>query len=193
MLFDLLEKNRSYRNFDSAGKISREVLEGLVRAARFCPSASNLQTLKYYLSCEEETNRQILEHLRFAGALKDKKFPYPGKEATAYVVICHDTRISASPERFWKDVGIVAQTMMLAAAELGLGGCMVGSMNQVKIQEVLSMPDNLLPQLILMLGKPAERVKIVTAEDGNVTYFREEDDTHVVPKRPLAELIINKE
>jgi len=58
---------------------------------------------------------------------------------------------------------------------------------------VLSMPDNLLPQLILMLGKPAERVKIVTAEDGNVTYFREEDDTHVVPKRPLAELIINKE
>lgn len=193
MLLDLVLKNRSFRNFDSSRRITREELEKLVSFARLCPSAANMQTLKYYLSYEEKTNAKILKNVYFAAALKDRHFPMPGMEGTAYIVICHDMKISPNPERFSKDVGIVAQTMMLAATEMGLGGCMIGSMNKDAIQAELSLPAHLIPQLILLLGKPAERVKIVDATDDNVTYYREEDDTHVVPKRTLESLIIGKE
>ena len=193
MLLDLVMKNRSYRNFDATRRITAEELEHLVSFARLCPSASNMQTLKYCLSCSERTNRLILAHIRFAGALPDRRFPTPGMEAAGYVVICHDMHISPNAERFYKDVGIVAQTMMLAAAEMGLGGCMVGSMNKAAIAEIFSLPDYIIPQLILVLGKPAENVEIVTAEGEDVTYYRREDDTHIVPKRSMDTLIIRKE
>ncbi len=193
MFMDLVRKNRSYRNFDATRKITAKELETLVSFARFCPSASNTQTLKYCLSCNDQTNRLILENIRFAGALPDRRFPTPGMEAAGYIVICHDTDISSDEKRFFKDVGIVAQTMMLAATEMGLGGCMVGSMNKEAISEIFSLPKNILPQLILVLGKPAEKVEIVCAKGDDVTYYRTEDDTHIVPKRSLDTLIIRKE
>ena len=193
MLLDLVKKNRSFRNFDSTRRITREELEGLVAFARLCPSAANSQTLKYFLSYDDETNATILKNVYFAAALKDRHFPTPGMEGTAYIVICHDMQISPNAERFAKDVGIVAQTMMLAAAEMGLGGCMIGSMNKNEIKSELSLPAHLEPQLILVLGKPAEKVKLVDATGDSVTYYREEDDTHVVPKRTLDTLIISKE
>lgn len=191
MLFDLLNKNRSYRNFDSSRQITRQELEKLVTAARISPAARNLQPLKYYLSSEPETNKIILQNIRFAADIKDRTFPTPGMEATAYIIICHDTDIFESPRRFWKDVGIVAQSMMLAATEMGLGGCMIGSLEAEIIAKELKLPDNLLPQLILVLGKPAEAAKIVQAKDGNVVYYRDEEDVQCVPKRSLEELIIN--
>ena len=42
-------------------------------------------------------------------------------------------------------------------------------------------------------GKPDETVVLTDAEDGKVDYYRDENDVHYVPKRPLAELIIGPE
>ena len=44
----------------------------------------------------------------------------------SFVVICQNKRIDENLNRYQKDVGIVAQTMLLAAVEQGLGGCGAG-------------------------------------------------------------------
>lgn len=88
-----------------------------------------------------------------------------------------------------KDVGIVAQSMLLMAAEEGLGGCMIGNFGAQDIRDGLGLPDNLQPLLVVALGKPAETIVLTdVGGDGNTAYYRDEND---VPKRSLEELLIN--
>ena len=48
-----------------------ETLRELVDLARLSPSAANLQTLKYILSCDPEKNAAIFPYLAWAGYLQD--------------------------------------------------------------------------------------------------------------------------
>ena len=45
--------------------------------------------------------------------------------------------------------------------------------------------------LLLGLGVPDEQVVLVDAKAGAVQYYRDENNVHYVPKRPLEELIID--
>lgn len=117
MLIDLVRKNRSYRGYDHSRKVTEEELLSFVEAARLCPSSVNVQPLKYFLACEEPTVSIIQSETKWAKGLPDLTLPHPGKEPTAFIIICQDTNINSNLSRFQRDVGIVAQTMLLAAVE----------------------------------------------------------------------------
>ena len=117
MLTDLVLKNRSYRGYNKNRKVTKEELMELVDIARLCPSSANIQPLCYYLAWEPDEVARIQEQTRWAGAITHMKLPHPGMEPPAFIVILQDTKINDSMTRFQKDVGIVAQTMLLAAAE----------------------------------------------------------------------------
>ncbi len=191
MLKDLLKKSRSYRGYDESRKFTREELSELVEYTRLCPSSANMQPLKYYLAWKPEDVNKIQMMTRWAGALPDRKLPYDGMCPTGFIVICQDTRISENMTTFLKDVGIVAQTMLLAAAEKGLGGCMIGSFHKEGVRESLDLAEYLEPLLVVALGAPAETIELEDApEGGSVKYYRDEHDVHHVPKRKLEELIL---
>lgn len=189
MLHELIAASRSYRSFDQSQRLSREELASLVECARLSPSARNLQVLKFRLVSTEEECAKVFPLTRWAGLLKDMQIPPAGHEPTAYIVICMDGELTDAPDAFQRDVGIVAQSMMLAAAEKGFGGCMIGSCAAGDLKQVLSLPENLTPQLVLALGKPDEAVEITDTRDGNVDYYRK-GGVHYVPKRSLEEIII---
>ena len=112
---------------------------------------------------------------------------------TGFIIICQDLNLGASIPRYQKDVGIVAQTMLLAAAERGLGGCMIGNYNADSVKKELHLAENLAPVLIVAFGKPAEKIVIKEIEEGeNIAYYRDENDVHYVPKRKLEDIIIKK-
>ena len=189
---DLVIKNRSYRGFDESVKITRQQLEELVDCARLAPAAQNIQPLKYYLSCDSDTNGIIQPLTRWAGALPDHNLPYEGHRPTAFIVICFDKTIGGEePAKFMKDVGICAQTIMLAAAYQDINGCMIGAFSAEKVAQALSLPSHLHPVLILALGKGDEDIKIVEVQNSATKYYRDANDTHYVPKRSLAEELIN--
>jgi hypothetical protein len=48
------------------------------------------------------------------------------------------------------------------------------------------------PHLVIALGYPSEKVECVGVKDGDIKYFRGEDDIHYVPKFTADELIIKK-
>lgn len=174
MLKDLVLKNRSYRGFDESVRISRETLEGFVDCARLCPSSVNKQPLKYFLAWEPEEVEKVQGLTKWARALPDMVLPHPGKRPTGFVVICQDKRIDENLNRYQKDVGIVAQTMLLAAVEQGLGGCMIGNFQAGEVMEVLGLPEEIRPLLIVAFGKPAEEIHLVDVpEDGNTNYYRD--------------------
>ena len=185
---DLVYKNRSFRRFDQDHVIDRETLVELVDLARHSASGANKQPLKFYLSCDRDTNAIIFPHLRWAGYLEDWSGPAEGERSSAYIVIIGDMEVSDS---FGVDHGIAAQSMLLGAAERGLGGCMIGSVQRVKLQRELGLPEHYHILLVVALGKPGETVVVETVgPDGDIKYWRDENGIHHVPKRPLDELII---
>ncbi|MEA4920226.1 MAG: nitroreductase family protein [Clostridiaceae bacterium] len=191
---ELVEKNRSYRGYDEKYVITREQLETLIDYTRFCPSSINFQPFKYFLSCDKETNAIIQPMTAWARRLQAQMtLPHEGKMPTAFIVICHDKNIGPNTERFSKDVGIVAQTILLGAVDMGLGGCMIGNYNPDKVKEALGLEENLQPVLIVALGKPDEKIVITDIpQSGEIGYYRDENDVHYVPKRSLKDILINK-
>ena len=120
MFIDLVKKARSHRGFRQDRPVTRQELGYLVECARYTPSARNDQVLKYYLANDPETVARILPLSKWAGALAELHLPRKGAEPVAFIVICLDSMLSENPAPYQRDVGIVAQTMLLAAAEMGL-------------------------------------------------------------------------
>lgn len=192
MFLDLVKQARSHRGFRQDRKVTRQELEHLVECARFTPAARNDQVLKYYLAEKTETVAAIQPLTKWAGALAELHLPRKGAEPVAYIVICLDGSLAENPAPYQRDVGIVAQTMLLAAAEMGLNGCMIGSFAAGELREKLGLPEAIKPQLLLALGEGADRIVMTdVGEDGSTTYYRDAEDTHYVPKRTLEQLILN--
>ena len=190
MLIDLVKANRSYRGYDHERKVSKEELLKMVEAARLCPSSVNVQPLKYYLACTDDVVAAVQSETKWAKGLPDLALPHPGKEPTAFIVICQDARIHPNLSRFQRDVGIVAQTMLLAAVEMGLGGCMIGNFDAGSVHDRLNLDPDLHPLLIVAIGKPDEEVILTDVVDGNTGYYRDAEDRHYVPKRALEDVVL---
>ena len=190
MLEDLVLKNRSYRRFHQDVPVDLETLRALVDLARLSASGSNLQPLKYILSCQPETNARIFPNTRWAGYLKDWPGPAEGERPAAYIAILGDTEIRKS---FGCDHGIAAQSIMLGATERGLGGCIIGSIDHGGLRQVLDIPEQYDILLVLALGKPKETVVLEdVGSDGDIRYHRDAQGVHHVPKRSLDELILRE-
>jgi len=189
LLRDLILKNRSYRRFDQKYSIDCGTLRELIDLARHSPSGSNLQPLKYILSCEPERNADIFSCLRWAGYLKDWPGPIEGERPTAYIIILGDTTIRKS---LGVDPGIAAQSIMLGAVERGLGGCIIASIDKEKLRKDLQIASRYEISLTLAMGKPIEVVQLEEVGlDDDIKYWRDEYNIHHVPKRALDDIILD--
>lgn len=188
MLKEIIEKNRSYRRFYEDHEIPLEKLTELIDLARICPSSRNIQPLKYIISNTKKKNDKIFPHLAWAGYIKDWDKPEPGEQPSAYIIILGDKYIFSL---FNVDLGIAAQTILLGAAEMGYGGCMVGSIERKKLRAELQIPDRYEILLCLALGKPKEEVVLEEVKDDNIEYYRDEKQVHHVPKRKLDDIILD--
>ncbi len=188
-IFELIKQTRSFRRFDQSVKIDIDTLKSLVELARCSASAANLQPLKYILSVDPTINERIFSCLAWAAYLKDWDGPKEGEKPSGYIVIMGDKSIT---DNFRCDHGIAAQSIMLGARELGLGGCMIAAIHQRNIRSCLNIEPCHEVLLILALGKPIEEVVIEqVGSDGNIRYWRDSNKVHHVPKRPLDEIVIS--
>jgi len=188
---DLVAKSRSYRRFFQEHDVPLETLRQLVAIARLSPSAGNVQPLKYLLSTNRDQNAVIFSHLAWATQLKDWRGPEEGERPSAYVIILGDKRLKPTFGYGHVDHGIAAQTILLGATELGLGGTIIGSIRKDELTQKLALGPDLEILLVLALGKPKEEVVIEPLGDGGSTaYWRDNEQRHHVPKRALDDLIV---
>ncbi|MFA8344159.1 MAG: nitroreductase family protein [Rhodothermaceae bacterium] len=190
MIEKLIKLNRTYRRFYQNHKISDDNLLKLVNYARLTGSAANLQPLKYYISNNEKNNNQIFSKIAWAGYLSDWAGPEEGEKPSSYIVILGDTKISKQRS---VDVGIAAQSIMLGAVEMELGGCMFGAIKRDELKSLLGFDEHLEIELVIALGKPKEQIILEDVESNNVKYWRDENQVHHVPKRKIEEIIIKTE
>ena len=180
----LLQHNRSYRGYDNSFVVRQDQLRRIIEVATLCPSARNQQVLRFRPVLKDESDK-VLSHIRLGGALPELHLPFPGSEPNAFVVICSTVEESKYVDM---DLGIVAQSMLLQATEIGLGGICIGAFDHEPIKEALNLAYE--PLLVLAIGRPKESIELVECHEGDsLTYYRN-NDIHYVPKLSLDDLIL---
>ncbi len=153
MEFSALIKERySVRQF-SDKMLTDEQVNTILEAGRVAPTAKNMQPVKVYVLQSEKA-------IEMANACSPCIYG-----AKTVFVICGDGNESfkhPDGRNFMQmDASIVTTHMMLAAHDLGLGGCWVGMFETEKVRKLLDLPENIMPIAFLPVGyidaPPSER------------------------------------
>ena len=183
---ELVKQARSIRRFIEADPIPAEEVRRLVDVVRFVPSASNQQPLRYRLVTGEVERAKVFPCLRWASALRRWVGPQEGERPTAYILI-----VKGRSRHVGHDAGIAAQTIQLAATAAGYGACIMDAMDKDALQRALGLGREMEIELVLALGRPAEKMELEELVFGaNSAYWRTTDQVHHVPKRRLADVLI---
>ena len=179
-------QTRCTRRF-SPCEISNDDLLDLVELARNSSSAMNAQPLKYITITDEVVKEEVYKPLKWAAHLTE--WDQSEKEKpSAYVLVVNDTSIEGFAPI---DSGIAMQTIMLGATTKGLSACMMASIDKEAYKELFKLESQMEPMFIIAFGKGDENIKLVDPKNGDTNYYRDENDTHCVPKRTLEEIVLN--
>jgi len=153
-VFEAIKKRRSVRRFDPKREVSGEQVEKLLEAARWAPSAGNLQSW-FFVVVRDKTVKE-----RLAEAALGQSFI---AEAPVVIVVCADLERSASKymsrgrELYAiQDTTLAAENLWLAAVGMGLAASWTGAFDEEEVLQILDLEESLRPVAIMPLGYPAE-------------------------------------
>ena len=185
----LVFANRSYRAFDESRPITEDVMRGLVDLARQTPSGMNRQPIRYRILTAQNDLDKMRQNARFAPSL-GLGLPPEGRRPTGYIILLTDKEANSPTTLALKDIGIAAQTILLAAAEQGFGGCMLGSFDPARLLADFTIDARYEPQLVIALGTPDEQIVLEDSNGEELHYYRDAENVHHVPKRRLDDVLI---
>ncbi|MBM4467709.1 MAG: hypothetical protein FJ014_19530 [Chloroflexi bacterium] len=149
-LLALLRSRRSIRRY-RPDPVPDEMVEQLLEAGRWAPSASNRQPWAFIVVRDEAIRREVAQHAAFYFI----KWAHVG-EAPLLIVLCGDARNPAYRRYLHEDVGLAGGQIMLQAKALGLGTCWIGALDRKAVAAILKIPDHLEIVGLLTVGFPAE-------------------------------------
>jgi nitroreductase len=155
-LLELVKKRQSDRNYDALRPVEQEKLDYILEVARLAPSACNAQPWKFIVVTDPELKKQT------AAAIADRTL---GMNHFAYQAPVHIILVEENANFTSKagglvkqkhfpdtDLGIAAAHITLAAAEQGLGSCIVGWFDEKKLRKLLGIPASKRPMFVITLG-----------------------------------------
>ncbi len=167
-ILEIIKNRRSVRDFTDQ-KIPESAIKVLVEALRWAPSAGNLQSRKFYFVFNEDVRNKLAQ-----AGFRENLVSFIVR-APLVVVACADERIASQYGERGKhlyciqDTAASIQNLLLAAHDLGLGTCWTGAFKEDRVREILGLPENLRPVVIVPVGypastpKPPERVPVTVA------------------------------
>jgi len=148
-VFDAMRRRRMHRRF-TGEPVSDEVLAKLVQAAALAPMGGN----------ELVRRLIVVSDPRLVKTVRDVT-PSFLANAVAIIVVCTDLdRAEASMGRQGReilsllDAGAAAENVALAAPALGVGISFVRSVNDSALREVLELPEQVRPDILIGVGHP---------------------------------------
>lgn len=152
---DLTIKRESCRRY-SPKPVEREKLEAMVEAARLAPSAVNSQPWFVHVVTDPALLPKVIAATQIGGA---NLF---ASHAKAMLIITEEGEtllskaISRHKERDFTsvDIGIFAAHLVLSAASMDLGTCMLGWFSEKRIQTALGLDKSTKVRLAIAVGYP---------------------------------------
>ena len=185
-VYDTILARRTVRKFKRE-LLNDEDLIKIVNAGRLASSGANRQPIKYAIISSEDMCKKVFPHTKWAGYIDWN--PSVEDRPSAYIAIIADNDIK--PIKSCEvDAGLVMSNMMLAAEELGIGSCALGSIDRDDLHKMLNLPEAYYVSYLLALGYPAQTADFFDSSD--VKYYHDENENIHVPKRPLDEVLIKR-
>jgi len=146
--FDAIRSRRNVRTYQDRA-VSDDDLTRILEAARRTPSSSNEQRWDFVVVRDKERLRRLSQIWRGARHI-------PGSAVTI-ALVGPDPDEPRLRESIAYDMGQLTMTIMLAAADIGIGSGH-SSAHEVEVgQEVLELPDGHRVWWLVALGHPADR------------------------------------
>lgn len=175
---EIANARQSCRKYDEERAVEREKLAAVLEAARLAPSAHNVQP--YHLTvCTGNMAKQVGE----AAADIERHINTFAPKAPVLIVISQEEYTTVLPIG-WKekgtdyrplDMGIVAAYITAEAAAQGLGSCILGWVDNEKIQQLCGLNDPV--RLVITLGyahpNASKRSKVRKSTDELITFLGE--------------------
>ncbi len=158
---DLIVNRRSIRRFTQE-EVSAEDVKTIMEAALMAPTSKNSRPWHFVL-VEEPAKLEALSKCKDNGAR-----PIAG--CALAVIVASDVEAS---DPWIEDAAIAATFIQLQAADLGLGSCWIqvrgrytdnDIQSETYVQNILEMPDTILPVCIIAIGHKAEEKKTQNTE-----------------------------
>ena len=169
-VLNAIQTRASIRKF-TGEKISNEQINTLLRCAMSAPSAMNKQPWAFVVVTDEALLRKMGEAFPFCRC---------DNGAACAFVMCGDMTktIEGEGQGFWiNDVSAATENLLLAAHAMGLGAVWTGVYpsreRTAQVQELLGLPEYIIPMCIVPVGIPAEQPAVKQKfKEENVHYNR---------------------
>jgi len=186
-VFDVITSRRSIRKFKQM-PLPEKLLARCVEAARFAPSAANLQPCEYIIVTDAHVMSDLFACLSWARYLHPTGTPSIEERPVAYIAVL--LKSTKNIRTCSSDAGAGIQNMLLTAWAQGVGTCWIRSINTRKAKKIMHIPHNVYLDSVIAFGYPAE--KSIAEEMGeSVKYYRDKDNVIHVPKRQLANILFH--
>lgn len=185
----ILEWRRSYRKFDEDKEISKEDINGILSSIKFASCANNRQFLRFISVESKEKVLEIFENTKWAASLPNGVGrPKEGERPVYFIAILSDKERKLKFDGV--DQGLVISNLTLAAAERGIGSCIIGSVTDDKMREILSYDERYTCNILLAFGYPniKSSIKEIVLEEDQ-SYYLDDDGNYVVPKYKIDEIV----
>jgi nitroreductase len=118
--------------------VPEEMIEQILEAARWAPSANNQQPWSFVVVRDTETRRQVADYATYYLSRRTRV-----DEAPLLIVVCGQVKSRVYRQFLHGDVAMAGMLLMLQAQALGLGTCWIGGLERDKIAQILKIPDYL--------------------------------------------------
>lgn len=169
-LVQVLKSRRSIRIFSDA-EVEREILDNVIKAAKWAPSACNRQGLRFLFVMDDTLKKTVSRTIPGA-----RPFAH---NAPVILIVLVDKRDYRYPqERFtpYQDAAAAIQNSLLMAEYLGIGACWASYTSyscvehEREIRKLLHIPNHMLICGAVLLGWPIQNVCIIPREETRFLY-----------------------
>jgi nitroreductase len=146
--WDAIRSRRNVRSYDQRA-IAPEDLDRILEAARRAPSAGNQQAWDLVVC----TDREQLTQLAGVGPAAG----HVASSAATIALVAPSSDDAQMRDLVQFDLGQATMSVMLAAADLGIGSAHAGVHDQELTRRLLGFPQDRFCALLITLGTPADR------------------------------------
>jgi nitroreductase len=146
--WDAIRSRRNVRSY-SERPIAPEDLDQMLEAGRRTPSAGNQQAWDFVVCTDREQLAQLAKVWRSAG--------HVARSAATIALIAPNPDDARSRDLIQYDLGQATMSIMLAAADLGIGSAHSAVSDQELARRLLGFPEDRFCAWLISLGTPADR------------------------------------
>jgi nitroreductase len=147
-LYEAIKGRRSIRAYKPQD-VPKKIVEKLIEAASYAPSAGNIQPWKFVIARNPETKKNLAQAANQAFI----------EEASVVIVVCANEKRAEMGYGFRgktlyciQDTAAATQNILLTAYSLGLGTCWIGAFNEDEAKEAVNAPEGVRPVAIVSVG-----------------------------------------